>query len=276
MTAMTFPHANRLDSFAASSLRRSAQLWFLIALAGQGMFVIYVAAFYGGAAVQGDFERWNRVLGRAWVAGDTIGNLALAAHLLIAVVIMLGGPLQFLPKIRRVAPRFHRWNGRIYLPAVMLTSLAGLVMILRKEHDTQLLQHIGVSVDALLIIAFALLAWRTAVQRRISEHSRWAMRLFLVVNAGWFFRVGLILWVFLNGGPAGFDPKTFTGPFLEIWSFGDYLLPLALLELYWLARDRFDSAGKLATAGVLFVATVGMGIGIILATMGLWLPRLAG
>jgi hypothetical protein len=276
MTAMTFLHANRTESFAASLLRWSAQFWFLIALAGQGMFVVYVAAFYGGAAVQGDFERWNRVLGRAWVAGDTVGNFALASHLLIAVVIMLGAPLQFIPQIRRIAPRFHRWNGRVYLPAVMLTSVAGLVMIWRKDHDAHLLQHIGISVDALLIIGFGLLAWRMAVQRRIGEHSRWAMRLFLVVNAGWFFRVGLMLWVFLNGGPVGFDTKTFTGPFLEIWSFGDYLLPLALLELYWLARDRFDSAGKLATACVLFVATIGMGIGIVIATMGLWLPRLGG
>jgi hypothetical protein len=276
MTTMTFPHANRMESFAASLLRWSAQFWFLIALAGQTMFVVYVAAFYGGAAVQGDFERWNRVLGKAWVAGDTIGNLALASHLLIAVVIMIGGPLQFIPQIRRIAPRFHRWNGRVYLPAVMLTSVAGLVMIVRKEHDAHLLQHIGISVDALLIIVFGLLAWRRAVQRRIAQHSRWALRLFLVVNAGWFFRVGLMLWVFLNGGPVGFDTKTFTGPFLDIWSFGDYLLPLALLELYWLARDRFDGAGKLATAGVLFVTTVGMGIGIVIATMGLWLPRLSG
>jgi hypothetical protein len=36
-------------------------------------------------------------------------------------------------------------------------------------------------------------------------------------------------WSRTNHGPAGFDPKAFTGPFLTFWSFGNYLLPLAIL-----------------------------------------------
>ena len=47
----------------------------------------------------------------------------------------------------------------------------------------------------------------------------------------WFFRVGLMLWVVVNQGPAGFDTETFRGPFLTFLSLAQSLLPLAILEL---------------------------------------------
>jgi len=95
-----------------------------------------------------------------------------------------------------------------------------------------------------------------------------------VASGVWFFRVGLMLWVLLNKGPAGFDPKTFQGPFLTFWAFGQYLLPLAVLELYLRARDRGGAPARLAMAAGLFVLTVAMGVGIVVATMGLWLRHI--
>ena len=43
------------SSLADKALRGAATTWFLAAVIGQWIFVYYVAAFYGGAAVQGDF-----------------------------------------------------------------------------------------------------------------------------------------------------------------------------------------------------------------------------
>jgi len=37
---------------------------------------------------------------------------------------------------------------------------------------------------------------------------------------------------FVIKGPVGFEPNTFTGPFLNFFSLADYLLPLAILEIY--------------------------------------------
>src|SRR5688572_30478347 len=112
------------------------------------------------------------------------------------------------------------------------------------------------------------------MRRNIDAHRRWALRLFIVVNAVWFFRVGLMLWLLLNRGPAGFDPKTFTGPFLSFWSFGDYLIPLAVLEIYLRVKDRAGTWGRLTMAVTIAAFTVAMGVGIVVATMGMWLPRL--
>lgn len=111
-----------------------------------------------------------------------------------------------------------------------------------------------------------------ALLRKISIHRRWALRLFLVVNAIWFFRIGIMLWLFIHHDPVGFDPQTFTGPFLNVMAFAQTLLPLALLELDLRVKDAGSAAAKLATAGGLLVMTAAMATGIFAAALGLCLP----
>ena len=274
MSASVWTEGYDLNSVADRALKFATRFWFVIAVAGQWMFAFYVAAFYGGAAVRGDLQAWNKVMPHGHVPGDTMGNAAIAAHLFLAVIIIVGGPLQLIPQIRSHAPAFHRWNGRIYMPAVFLTSLAGLYMVWSHGTVGDVVQHLGITLDAILIMVFAVLALRYAIARKITTHRRWALRLFMVVNGVWFFRVGLMFWIVVNQGPVGFDPKTFTGPFLSFWSFADYLLPLAILELYLRTKERAGATGRFAMAVGLFVVTLAMGTGIVVATMGMWLPRL--
>jgi len=126
----------------------------------------------------------------------------------------------------------------------------------------------------LLILGFAGMALKHALARRFDLHRPWALRLFLAVSGGWFFRVGLMLWVVLNHGPAGFDPKTFTGPFLTFLSFAQYLLPLGVLQLYLLAQDTRAARRQLAMAAGLFTLTLAMAGGIFFASLALWLPHM--
>jgi len=267
--------SSSLNTAADTALRLAAQFWFLVAVTGQWIFVFYVAVAYGRSAPQGDFEAWNRVMPNGHLPGDTVGNIAIGVHLLLAVVIMAGGPLQLVPSIRRRFPRFHRWTGRFYIPAVVLTSIAGLYMIWGRPRSAgHLVQHLGISLDAVLIVVFAALALRYALARKLKTHSEWALRLFMVVNGVWFFRVGLMFWIAVNGGPAGFNPKTFTGPALDVLSFADYLLPLAMLELYRLTKERAGTRGRFAMAATLVLLTLAMGAGIVIAAIGMWLPRI--
>ena len=110
---------------ASRALKGAAVSWFTVAVLGQWMFVAYVIGFYGSAAIRGRFEEWNKVLPHGYVAGDTVGNLVVSLHLLFAVVVIVGGALQLLPQVRRIAPAFHRWNGRVYLSSVLLMSVGG-------------------------------------------------------------------------------------------------------------------------------------------------------
>ena len=261
------------DRHAATALRFAATGWLGVAVVGLVLFAFYVLGFYGRAALQGRPELWNQVLSPGYVHGDAVGNSALAAHLLCAVVVTLGGALQMLPALRRRWPRFHRWNGRVFLSCAVVASAAGLLMVWTRSSGGDLSQNIGISLSALLIFAFSGLALRHAVARQFDMHRRWAMRLFLTVNTGWFFRIGLMLWIVLNRGPAGFDPKTFTGPFLSFLSFADYLLPLGVLELYFRAQRAPQANAKFAMALGLSLLTLAMLGGIGAAAAILWLPH---
>jgi len=72
----------------------------------------------------------------------------------------------------------------------------------------------------------------------------------------------------INRGPVGFDPRTFQGPFLEFLSFAQYLLPLAVLELYLFAQSRGSPAIRYMTAATLMVLTAAVAVGIFAYTMG--------
>ncbi|RDY62023.1 DUF2306 domain-containing protein [Flagellimonas nanhaiensis] len=255
-------------------LNYSARLWFIITVIGQILFAIYVALFYGGAAMEGDFMRWNRVLPHGYVEGETMGNLAVATHLLFAVVVLFGGPIQFIPKLRNKFPLFHRWNGRIYLSAALLLSISGLYMVISKGTISGLVGDISVSLNGILILLFSIYALTTAMKRKIVVHRKWVLRLFLAMGGVWFFRIGLMFWLLVNGGPVGFDPETFRGPFLVFLGFGQYLIPLILLEFYFWSQKKRKAATKLTMAMTLFIFTIITAIGTFAATMGMWLPRL--
>jgi hypothetical protein len=134
-------------------------------------------------------------------------------------------------------------------------------------------QHLGSTLNAFLIWLCAALALRYAIAREFRAHRRWALRLFLVVSASWFLRIGLFLSFVIFKGPMGFDPTTFRGPFLTFLSFGQYLVPLAVLELYFWTQARPGQTRRIAMAAGLGVLTLAMAAGIVAAGTATWLPQ---
>ena len=262
-----------MNSIAHTALKTAAMGWCGAAVLGQFIFAAYVLVFYGGAATRGQFEAWNKVMPHGFVAGDRAGNAAVALHLFFTVLVVGGGALQLLPWLRRHAPQVHRWNGRVYLVGAMVLSVGGVFMLLTRGTVGGPLQHFALALNALLILAFAGLAWRNAVARRFDAHRRWALRLFLAVSGVWFFRIGLMAWLVINRAPLGFDPVTFRGPFLVFLAFAQYLLPLAVLELYFRAQQHGSPRVKMAFAAGLASLTLLMAVGIVSATLMMWLPR---
>jgi hypothetical protein len=261
----------RWDS--SSALDASARLWWLTTALGQWIFMAYVLSFYGPLLMTGIEGLKKAPLANGYMPGDTVGNAALAGHLMFAVIIMGGGPLQLVPQIRARLPAFHRWLGRTYMFTAVASAFVGLYLIWTRPLFGSLVNNIGTSLDGLLIIVFAAIALRYAIARDIRTHRRWALRLFMVVSAVWFIRIGFRVWNLLTGG-IGIDSGSFSGPFVAFWHFGQYLLPLAVLELYFRARDTANEQARYAVAFGLFSFTVLMGMGITLVTLKSWLPRL--
>ncbi len=278
---MEEPVTHRAEAAVAKNADRSefaiklaAQFWYCVAAAGLMLFGFYILKFYGGSTLRGDFAAWGKVMPRGVIPGDTAGNAMISLHLFVAAIITLGGLLQLIPNLRTFAPRFHRWNGRLFVSGAVIGSLTGFYLIAVRGTVGSTGSHLGTTFNGVLILICAVMAVKAARERAFASHRRWALRLFLLVNGVWFFRVGLFLWLMIHQKPVGFDPETFRGPFLVALAWSQSLVPLALLELYLRARDGSSNAARWSVSVVLFIATIGMGVGIVGAYMGLWLPRL--
>jgi Predicted membrane protein (DUF2306) len=262
-----------LSSIADKSLKAATRFWFVVTLIGQFAFAFSVAAFYGLTALRGDFQAWNKVLAHGYEAGATMGNAALAGHIIFATLINIAGALQLIPGLRNRFPAFHRWNGRLFVLGAFTQAITGIYLTVSGRRIVgDITQHTISVLGALLIMFCAAVALRYAMARDFTTHRRWALRLFLVASASWFFRLGFFLTLVVFG-PVGFDPTTFSGPLLTFWSLAQYLLPLGALELYFFAQSHPGAARRMATAGVLFVLTLMMGAGIAAVGMANWVPR---
>ncbi len=264
-------HRWAFGSIADTALKAATRFWYGVTVIGQLGFATAVATFYGMTALRGDYHGWRFTGGFA--PGVTRGNWAVVMHVATAAVIMLAGAVQLAPQVRNRFPVFHRWNGRLYMAAAVALSVAGLYMTWIRGSVGDVPQHLGSTLNAVLIWGFAALALRTAMARDFRTHRRWALRLFLVVSGSWFIRIMMFLTFMIFKGPVGFDPTTFTGPYLTFLSFAQYLLPLGVLELYFATQHRGGTAARAAMAVLLFVLTIGMGAGLIGVTMGSWAPQ---
>jgi hypothetical protein len=262
-----------LDSFAENALKVAAKFWFVLAVAGQFAFAFTIAAFYAMTALRAGVQAWNKVLIVQYAAGATMSNAAIVGHILFGTLISIAGAFQIIPQIRNHFPVFHRWNGRLYLLSAFTQGITGLYMVLfSKRIPFSSLQRFPISLSGVLLVVFAILALRYAMKRDFKTHRRWALRLFLVGGGSWFFRVGFTLTVLLFG-PIGFDSATFSGPLPVFWAYAEYLLPLAVLELYFRAQDHPGVVRRIATAALLFVLTLGMGAGIFATAAAQWAPK---
>jgi tetratricopeptide (TPR) repeat protein len=272
MSTAVISHRLEFHSLADAALKAATRFWFGVVVIGQSIFFFAVASFYGLTAVRGNWQAWNKFMTHGYTPGKPLGNFVVSMHVFSAAIIILAGMLQLIPQIRNRFPVFHRWLGRIYVVTAFTLSGAGLYMLWFRGTVGNASQHLGSTLNAVLIMLCAVMAMRYAMLRDFRTHRRWALRLYLVVSASLFIRVGIFLATFLNRGPFGFDPVTFTGPYLTFVSFAQYLVPLGVLELYLHAQEHPGAARRFAVAALIFVLTLGMGTGIAVVSMAAWIP----
>ncbi len=263
-------HSERRErGLGAMSLAAAA--WYVPVILGQFIFVAYIVYAYGAPLIMGDVSGWNDHLSQAWVPARTLGNAAVAAHLGLAVVVHVGGPLQLVPAVRRRYPAFHRWTGRAFVVAVLIAVASGGYMLVVREIGAWPLR-LGFIVQAALIVWFTVYAVRHALRRDIDTHMRWATRLFLAASSVWFFRVMTMIWYVLTGG-VGIDTSDGTGWFIDAMSAGQFL-PLAVYEAYHRLKVGGGAIGRYAMTGFLWIAAGLTVVGVTLAALGMWFPVL--
>lgn len=262
-------------SGADRALRAAAVIWFVVAAAGQTAFGLYILGFYGPTALSGQFELWrrNENLVHGYVPGDASGNLAFLFHVTLAAALVFGGLAQLTPALRQRAPWFHRWTGRVYIASAFAVAAAGL--FLNAQRGAGGFDPAAITLNAILIFLFGGVALGFAMARQIDSHRRWAMRLFLAVGGVWFLRVGMaaFLMAAMTVAPS---LKAKVGDAFAVWSYGSYLVPLVVLQLYFLSKDRGSNGAKVAMTALLGGLTLVMAAGSAGAAAGLWLPLAFG
>ena len=264
---MRAPGASRL-------LSQAGAFWFISAFAGQIVFAVYIFFNFGLSALQGNTASWNETLFNGLISGDRLGNALLAAHLLLAFLITLSGPLQLIPAIRNRARAFHRWNGRAYILIALVISAGAILLQALRPAFGGLTNQILQSINGAVIFACALLAWQAARGRRFAAHRRWATRLFLAASGVWFLRVMMMAWAIPTGG-AGLGEEL-DGPAGRAAMLGQTLIPLSVYQLYLWAEESRSALAKYATAALVSLLTLVMLGGILGATLVMWMPRILG
>jgi len=265
----------KISNDATMALNRAAQFWYLVTAAGMWLFAYYIVSFYYAPTLSGDFEAWDAhpMMIHGYVSGDIAGNLMFAAHVLLAAVLTLGGTIQLVPQLRRNALMLHRWNGRVFLVAAMLTAAGGLALHFFRGIDKDGSGFPSpIDFNALLILVFGIMAWMSARRSRMSAHRQWALRTFMVVGGVWFLRLGVSIWILATSALYG-EPRL-VSEFFSIWSWGCFLFPLAVLEIFLWAQKSGSATSRYLVAASLVTLTLLTAVGVFGAYRIFWQPLL--
>lgn len=269
LSRMTLPRT----SPPARALHLGASAWFVAATLGQWAFVLFILVFFGGHTLDGNLAGLNdkpHVTG--YVPGDAFGNLQFIAHALMGGIVTFSGTWQLVPALRRRWPHIHRWNGRLFLGISLLGALSGLYLTWIRGSRLGTGSNVSITINGLLILVFATLAWRSALRRDFVRHRRHALRAFLLVNGVWFLRIGIML-AGLVLTPLGFKIN-YEGAIFVAVSFASWVLPLAVLELYLRTERSQRAAPRYAMATTLGLLALVTLAGSAAAVAFMWLPVL--
>ena len=136
------------------------------------LVLVALSAYYLYRAINYRFLTPNRL-------GPDLFNKQLwyFAHLIVALPLLVGAPLQFIPSLRTRRPALHRFIGRVYVGGATLAAFTAIYLggIVGEYEGSRL----PIVLLASLWLFFTLSAWRCAVHRNLAAH-----RLFMIRSYG--------------------------------------------------------------------------------------------
>jgi len=140
--------------------RRVAQVFWAVLLA--------LSAYYLYRALLFRFITPDRL-------GPTLLNKQVwyTAHMLFALPVIIGAPLQFVTGLRKARPKLHRWLGRAYVIGASGAALTAIYLGATIDLEGSRLPIVLLGV---LWLFFTLAAWRTAVKRDYDAHRKFMTR----------------------------------------------------------------------------------------------------
>lgn len=115
-----------------------------------------------------------------------VSPIPIVTHIIAVTLFSVLGALQFVPSLRR-RTRWHRYSGRITLPAGLLAALTGLWMTLfyPQQVDDGGILYISRLVVGSVMTASIVLGFLAVLRRDFVTHSAWMTRAYAIgVGAG--------------------------------------------------------------------------------------------
>ncbi len=219
------------------------------------IFGLYILAFYAAALFDGDVARWNKGLPNLYNPEQPAATIGIGVHFAAGGVILILGCIQLLEKVRARFPAFHRWTGRVYIVACLLTSIGGLVFIFLQGTVGGTVMSIAFGLYGILMFVAAVETMRHAMARRIEQHRAWSLRLFALAIGSWLYRMDYGLWIFLMGGVG---MKDFFGPFDYFMDFWFYVPNLVVAEVFIAKYQLFKSPIMKVLASLIVLIAIGL------------------
>lgn len=174
------------------------------------------------------YQGWNPR--NPFHVGFATAGWPVPAHFFAAGLALVLAPVQYLSGLRRRWPRLHRASGWLYVAAVLIGGVSGLLLAPRAQGGPA--NAFNFAVLSLLWLAFTGLAIRHAIAGRLEAHRRWMLRSIALTFAAVTLRVYLGLGIAVLGLP--FDTAYLAAAWL-CW-------PVNLLVCEWLLRGPLRSA----------------------------------
>jgi uncharacterized membrane protein len=219
--------------------------WLTVLLAAIAI-VAFSAAPYFTASLD-DLASDDVGLAPTYAAVHPIVQAALYAHIVGGSNALVLGAVQFARGLRTRAPRLHRIIGRIYLGAVALGGVTGL--IIAPSSPAGFVGFFGFATLAVLWLVTGWRAYRAIRRRDVASHQAWMIRNYALTYAGVTLRLWLMILLLtplallpLTGG--GFE---FDAAFANAYAAVPFLCWLPnLLFAEWLIRRRGLPSYRLA------------------------------
>ena len=185
-----------------------------------------LSAYYLYRAVDYRFLQADRL-------GPTLFNKQLwySSHVLLALPVVFGAPLQFLPGLRQSAPRIHRWIGRVYVFGASGAAMLAIYLGATTEYEES---RLSIVITGALWLFFTLAAWRAAVAKNFVAHRAFMIRSYTLALVLVWLRVMYdfqdYLFFYVQGEQARDGTRE--------WA--SWVIPLLLVELWisWLPQVR--------------------------------------
>ncbi|WP_299366060.1 DUF2306 domain-containing protein [Winogradskyella sp.] len=165
------------------------------------------------------------------IQGKSLSNqlwyhIVFRIHIVFGILAMLAAPTQFSKKLRQRHILLHKTLGYVYVLAVFLSGLSGL--IIAQFAMGGLMSRLGFSFLAILWLLFTYKAITTILKKEVKNHQKWMIRSFALTFSAITLRLMLLL-------PLFFDIEFITIYKLASWSC--WIINLGIAELI-ISRNR--------------------------------------